>query len=99
MRYLGALRGCGTLTSGHETVGRADYNFDGYLAGSNHVIGNGEIRMRPSILRGIFGRKDVQLQTDDGRLLHLIFSDKILSAGSDAANVDVGSGLPRPSDW
>jgi len=51
MRYLGALRGCGTLTSGHETVGRADYNFDGYLAGSNHVIGNGEIRMRPSILR------------------------------------------------
>jgi hypothetical protein len=99
MHYLGGLRGAGVLTCGEETLARADYEFDGFLTNRGEVTGCGEIRMSPEALRAAFGRKDLFLQTDDGRRLGLRFSEKRLSSPSDIAHVEVDGGLPRPSEW
>jgi hypothetical protein len=99
MHYLGGLRGVGTLTSGDETVARANYDFDGYLMKPGQVAVSGEIRMTPKALRDVFGRKDLQLLTDDGRLFSLRFSERRLRAASDAAHVDVVGELPPVSEW
>lgn len=47
----------------------------------------------------VFGRKDVRLQTDDGRLLRPRFSEKRLQSESGAAHVDVVDGLPPAAEW
>jgi len=75
MLYLGGLRAAGVLTYGHEAAAPADYDFDGFLTKNGLVTGSGEIRMSPKKLRDTFGRKDLQLRTQDGRLLSLQFSD------------------------
>jgi hypothetical protein len=99
MRYLGGLRGAGTLRCGNETLAPADYDFDGYLVPPGGVAGSGEIRTAPEVLRRVFGRKDIQLVTEDGRHLSLRFSEKKLSAEGDAAHVDVTAGLPTAKEW
>ncbi len=99
MLYLGGLRGAGVLTYGNETAARADYDFDGFLTQNGQVTGSGEIRMSREALSDAFGRKDIQLRTDDGRLLRLQFSDKQLRSASNSAHVDVADGLPTASDW
>jgi hypothetical protein len=99
MRYLGGLRGAGTLRMGNETLGRADYDFDGYARKPDEVTGSGEIRSAPEILRRVFGRKNLELVTEDGRRLSLRFTEKKLGAEGDAAHVDVTGGLPSPSQW
>lgn len=99
MQYLGGLRGTGMLTCGAETVARVDYDFDGYLMKPNQVTGCGEIRMSPEVLRDVFGRTDLQLLTDDGRLLSLRFSERQLRAASDSAHVDVTGDLPPVAEW
>lgn len=99
MLYLGGLHGTGDLTCGGETAARADYDFDGYLAKPGHVVCSGEIRMSPDVLREVFGRRDVRLLTDDGRLLSLRFSERQLRSASDAAHVDVAGDLPPVSEW
>jgi hypothetical protein len=64
------------------------------------ITSSGEIRAPASVLVGVFGRTDVQLLTDDSRLLDLRFSDKQLSAASEAAHVDVTGDLPTtPQTW
>ena len=73
MQYLGGLRGAGILTSGNETVARASYDFDGFLTDPGEVMCCGEIRLPPQALRKVFGRKDLQLLTEEGRLLSLRF--------------------------
>ena len=85
MRYLGRLHGRGVLTYGDMEVARADYDFDGFLAKPGHVTSAGEIRTSPETLKRVFGRNGVQLQTDDGRILGLRFTEKRLSVGNDAA--------------
>jgi hypothetical protein len=99
MHYLGGLRGAGILTCGDKTIARADYDFDGYLMKPGQVTGCGEIRMLPEALREVFGRKDLHLRTDDGRLLSIQFSEKRLRAASDAAHVNVAGELPPASEW
>lgn len=100
MRYLGGLRGAGVLTSGDDAAGvRANYDFDGFLRNSDQVASCGEIRMSPGALKDVFGRKDLRLLTEDGRVLSLCFSDKQLKAASDAAPVDVTGELPDVSGW
>jgi hypothetical protein len=47
----------------------------------------------------VFGRRDVQLVTDDGRRLTLRFSERQLAAASDSAHVDVAGDLPAASEW
>lgn len=99
MRYLGGLQGDGTLKCGKETIARARYDFDGFLQKGGHVTGSGEIRMTPQALKSAFGRKNLQLLTDDGHTLSLRFSETRLKSTSDAAHVDISGGLPPASRW
>ncbi len=99
MRYLGALRGAGVLVGATGPLGRADYELDGYLVKPGEVVASGEIRMKSEELNEAFGRRDLSLRTEDGRVLELRFSGKRLSATSNAAHADVRSGLPDAKDW
>jgi hypothetical protein len=99
MHYLGRRRGAGILTYGGQKVARVDYESDGFLTKPGQVTGCSEIRTPPEVLRRVFGRKDVQLLTDDRRHLSLRFSEKRLHPTSDAAHVDVAGELPPVSEW
>jgi hypothetical protein len=99
MQYLGGIRGAGDLKCKDEILARADYDFDGFLRRPGEVTGSGEIRMPADALRQVFGRDDLHLLTDDGRLLSLRFSEKQLPAASDSAHVDVTGDLPPQSGW
>jgi hypothetical protein len=99
MHYLGGLRGAGVVACGEETLARADYEFDGFLMKPGQVMCSGELRMPWEALKDLFGRRDLQLVTDDGRHLSLQFSEKTLRAESDAAHVNVGGDLPLASEW
>lgn len=94
MRYLGGISGNGMLVCGGKEVSRASYDFDGYLVRARDVISCGEIRLRASKLKDVFGRDDVQIRTDDGRILDLRFSEKNLELTNNAAHVDVRGDLP-----
>ena len=99
MRYLGALRGAGVIICGTGPLGRVDYELDTYLVRPGEVVASGEIRMDPEALNEAFGRRELSLQTDDGRTLGLRFSGKRLSPTSNAAHVDIHGGLPDAKEW
>ena len=98
MKHLGRIHGTGTLRSDNEAVALVDYDFDGFLV-RGAVTGSGEIRMPSDTLRKVFGRADLRLLTDDGRLLSLHFSERCLAEASDAAHVDVTGALPSRLEW
>jgi hypothetical protein len=77
-----------------EEIARASYDIDGFFKKSVGVTSCGEIRASAAALKGVFGRKDVQLLTDDGLLLDLRFSEKALLPASEVAHVDVTGELP-----
>ncbi len=54
----------------------------------------GEIWASSAASKGVFGRKNVQLLTEDGRLLDFSFFEKALLPASDVAYVDVTGELP-----
>jgi hypothetical protein len=99
MRYLGGLRGEGTLRCKGQDLAPAEYALDGYLIPPAAVTGSGEIRTAPEVLRKVFGRRDLELITEDGRALRFRFSDKKLIAGDDAVHVDVTEGMPTAKEW
>jgi hypothetical protein len=100
MKYLGGLRGEGKLTLGDQELGAVDYELDGYATPpTGGVVASGEIRTTPAVLRKVFGRRDLKLVTESGRLLGLRFSDKKLAGEGDAAHVDITSGLPEAKNW
>jgi len=99
MRYLGGLRGAGTLRCGGQVLAPADYELDGYLVPPAGVAASGEVRTTPEVLRKVFGRRDLELVTESGRALSFRFSEKKLLAGDDAAHVDVTAGLPDAKNW
>ncbi len=99
MRYLGALRGSGQLLGEAGPLGRVDYEFDGYLMKPGDVVASGEIRMDADQLNEAFGRRDLRLQTDDGRVLGVCFSGKRVSPTTTAAHADIRGGLPDAKDW
>jgi hypothetical protein len=94
MRYLGGISGSAMLRCNGEEIARASYDFDGFFKKSVGVTSCGEIQLAATALKGVFGRKDVQLLTDDVRLLDLRFSEKELLLESDVAHVDVTGDLP-----
>ena len=99
MRYLGGLRGAGTLRCGGQDLAPADYELDTYLVPPAGVTASGEVRTAPEVLRKVFGRRDLELVTENGRTLRFRFSDKKLMAGDDAVHVDVTEGLPDAKNW
>ncbi len=100
LRYLGGISGQGVVTQNGKTLAPAKFDIDGYFQATVGVTGCGEIRLAPDVLEGLFGRKDLQLLTDQGRVLHLRFSNSSLAPASDAAHVDVTGQLPTaPGDW
>lgn len=96
MRYLGRLSGNGLLKCNDEEIARAVYDFELFFRKPLGVTSCGEIRLEPAALKEVFGRKGVQLLTDDGRLLDLAFSEKELLSTSSIAHVDVTGDLPAP---
>ncbi|RCS21884.1 hypothetical protein DUT91_21515 [Phyllobacterium salinisoli] len=99
MRYLGRIRGAGFIKSNGDTMASVHYDLDGYLMKPGHVTGSGEIRMAPEALRQALGRNDLSLLTEDGRLLSLRFSEKLLPEASETAHVDVSGELPAQAEW
>ena len=75
-KFLGRLRGNGTLVCGDETIGAADYDLDGYTTRPGEVVASGELRMPAADLQRSFGRRDLRLLTSDGKVFHLRFSGK-----------------------
>lgn len=100
LRYLGGLSGHGVITRHGKTLAHANFDFDGYFQKVGGVTGCGEIELAPDVLKGLFGRTDLQLLTDQGRVLNLSFSDTTLAPASEVAHVDVTGQLPMaPGDW
>lgn len=99
MQYLGVLRGTGSLACGEESMGAVAYDLDGFLTRPGEVIASGEVRMDAASLNAAFGRRDVSLRTEDGRVLTIRFSGKRLNPESSAAHVDAAGDLPPPKKW
>jgi hypothetical protein len=100
MRYLGHISGGGMIRCNGQEIARASYDSEGYFRKSFGVASSGEIQLSAVALESVFGCSDVQLLTDDGRLLDLKFSEKALPPASDVAHVDVIGGLPaNPEHW
>ena len=100
MHYLGRISGYGVLQCNGEHIARVSYDFDGFFKRLVGVTCCGEIRLSAAALKRVFGRTDVQLLTDDGRLFDLTFSEKALLSASDVAHVDVTGELPfTPESW
>ena len=88
MRYIGGISGTGTLKCDGEEVARVSYEFDGFYTEATGITRSGELRVSSDALKSEFGRDDVQLFTDDGRIFDLSFSDKTLRPATDIAHVD-----------
>jgi len=102
MRYLGGISGTGVLKCDGEEIARVSYELDGFYMESTGVTRSGELRVSADALKGVFGRNDVQLLTDDGRVFHLRFSDKELRPAADVAHVDATDELQpatAPKKW
>ena len=83
MLYLGVLCGSGVVECGGEAIGRADYEFDGYLMRPGEIVASGEVRMKADALTNAFGRRNLILRTDDGRVLPIFFSRRRVAASHD----------------
>jgi hypothetical protein len=77
-----------------EEFARAAYNFDRFFKKAVGVTNCSEIRASAIALKEDFGRISNQLLTDDGRLLDLSFSEKVLLPSSESAHVNVTEELP-----
>jgi hypothetical protein len=98
LRYLGGISGQGAILHDGKEITPASFDFDGYFRAAAGVTGSGEIRLPAGVLKDLFGRKDLQLLTDQGRLLDLSFSDLKQAPSGDVAHVDV-TGTMAPGDW
>jgi hypothetical protein len=94
VRYLGGMSGSGMLTSNGKQIARATYDFDCYFNKQRGACCSGQIQSETPILKDVFGLRDIQLLTDDGRRLDITFSAKDLTATSRVAHVDVTGDLP-----
>jgi len=88
MRYIGGISGTGVLKCRGKEIARVAYELDGFYMEPVGITRSGELRINPDALKGVLGRNDVQLITDDGRVLDLTFSDKEPRTDVDATYVD-----------
>ncbi len=99
MQYLGRISGSGVLTCNGEDVTRASYVIEGFFRKPSRVVGTGEIGLSGAALRQLAGRKDVQLLTDDGRVLTIGFAVTAVCIDNHA-EADITGGLPEtPALW
>jgi hypothetical protein len=98
LRYLGGLSGRGDIIQNGQKIAPARFDLDGYYRAAAGVSGCGEIRLRADHLKSVFGRRDLQLLTEQGQVFDISFSDSNLPASSCVAHIDV-SGKMEPDDW
>jgi hypothetical protein len=99
MRYLGVLRGSGSLACEGQLLGPVEFEIEGFLTRPGEIVGSGEIRMAPADLDNAFGRRNLRLTTDQGRVLDVRFSGKRNDATKAAAHADIGGDLPPADEW
>lgn len=99
MRHLGVLRGNGTLRVGGVVLGSVEYEIDGFCTPPGEIVGSGEIRMAPAELANAVGRRDLELATEDGKVLALRFSGGRPDTRAGAAHADILGGLPAEDEW
>lgn len=100
MRYLGRITGGGVLVAGGERIGDATYDIDGFLKAKIGISGSGEIRASADAIMRVFGRRDVQIVTADGKRMDLRFSERKTAPGARVAHVEVSGALPAAvKDW
>lgn len=99
IQFLGRLTGAGTLACDGEAMGHATFEIDGFRTRTGEVVGSGEIRMSPAELDRAFGRTNLTLTTDEGRVLAVRFSGKRHNASENAAHADITGDLPAAKHW
>ena len=99
IQFLGRLTGAGALACEGEAMGRATFEIDGFRTRTGEIVGSGEIRMTPAELDRAFGRTNLTLTTDDGRVLAVRFSGKRHNASENAAHTDITGDLPAAKHW
>ncbi|HEX9329656.1 MAG TPA: hypothetical protein VF915_24225 [Reyranella sp.] len=99
IQFLGRLSGAGALACDGEDMGRATFEIDGFRTRTGEVVGSGEIRMIPAELDRAFGRTNLTLTTDEGRVLAVRFSGKRHNASENAAHADITGDLPAAKHW
>lgn len=98
LRYLGRLSGRGDIIHTGKKVASAAFELDGYYRAAAGVSGCGEIRLRAETLKSLFGRRDLQLMTEQGQVFDILFSDAMLPEESCVAHIDL-TGMLDPADW
>jgi hypothetical protein len=99
MRFLGKLRGSGTVASVDGPIGPADYELDGYVIRPGAIVASGELRMASAALARAHSDRAVRLVTADGGTFPLRFTGKPSDRGGDAAHVEINEGLPEEKEW
>jgi hypothetical protein len=99
IQFLGRLRGAGTLACDGEAMGPATFEIDGFRTRTGEIVGSGEVRMTPAELDRAFGRTNLTLTTDEGRVLAVRFSGKRHNASESAAHADITGDLPAAKQW
>jgi hypothetical protein len=99
VKFLGKLRGSGTLASADGSIGPADYELDGYMMRPGAVVASGELRMAAGALQGVFDRRGLRLVTAEGRILPLRFTGRPSDRLGRIAHIDISEGLPSETEW
>ena len=99
MRYLGVMRGNGSLSCDGQPLGKVEYEIEGYLNRAGEVVGSAEIRMASAELDYAYGRRNLQLTAEDGRVLDVRFSSNRNDARNSEAHADIRGDLPPASQW
>lgn len=99
MRFLGKLRGSGTLAAADGAIGPADYELDGYLVRPGTLVASGELRVAGGALEATIDRAGLCLVTAQGHILPLRFTGKLSERRGEFAHVDLSNGLPAESEW
>lgn len=98
MRFLGKMRGSGTVASADGAIGPADYELDGYVVRPGSIVASGELRMASAALARAHGGADVRLTTANGTFA-LRFTGKPSDRGGDVTHIEISEGLPAEKDW
>jgi hypothetical protein len=94
------MAGVGALKSRGEDIGQASYDFEVYIGPRQMVTCSGEFTIPSGTLQGALMSGNLQLLTEQGRLLDLAFADKQTLRANGVAYVNVGGDLPTEAgDW